>query len=215
MPSVKRRYDNSRRQEQAHLTRRRIVDAAKQLFAERGYPATTLEAVAAAAGASAPTLYRLFSSKAALLKEVLDVSFGGDDRAIAFGDRPEVVRARNASDATEAISAFAAIGRAFMDRSSAILHVLATAAAVDADAARLLRDVREQRRTGQARIVAALARLKALDPALSKEEAVDLTYVAMSPEVHRILTVERGWTGEQYERYLARALASLLAPHKG
>jgi hypothetical protein len=37
----------------------------------------------------------------------------------------------------------------------------------------------------------------------------------MSPEVHRILTVERGWTGEQYERYLARALASLLAPHKG
>ena len=210
--AVKRPYDNSRRKAQSRATRLRILEAAKALFIEYGYPATTLDAIAQAADTSLPTLYRLFSSKRALLKEVLDVSFGGDDQPIAFGDRPEVQVARTERDPVRLIRAFARIGRDFMERSSSIMHVLATATQVDPDAAQLMEDIRKQRLTGQSRIVGALSALNALDLQLELSDAVDMTYVAFSPDVHRILTVERGWTPDQYEKWLTRSLGLLLRP---
>jgi len=210
--AVKRPYDNTRRQAQVRATRLRIIEAATALFIEHGYPATTLEETASAADTSLPTLYRLFPSKRALLKAVLDVSFAGDDQPIAFGDRPEVQAARAEPDAVALVRAFARIGRDFMERSSAIMHVLATAAHVDSDAAQLMEQIRRQRRTGQSRIVEALSARGALDPGLEFAEAVDITYVALSPDVHRILTVECGWTAAQYEQWLARSLRALLRP---
>jgi AcrR family transcriptional regulator len=214
-PAVKRPYDNSRRQAQVRATRLRIIEAARALFIAHGYPATTLEAIADAADTSLPTLYRLFSSKPALLKAVLDVSFGGDDQPIAFGDRPDVQAARGETDPRAMIAAFARIGRDFMERSSAIMRVLATAAAVDPDAARLMEEIRRQRHAGQSRIVAALSARDALDPELELSEAADITYAALSPEVHHILTVERGWTAGQYEQWLLRSLGALLRPEPG
>jgi AcrR family transcriptional regulator len=206
----RRPYDNTRRQAQVRANRLRIIEAAKALFIEQGYPATTLEAIAAAADTSLPTLYRLFSSKRALLKAVLDVSFGGDDQPIAFGDRPDVQAARDEPDPVALVRAFARIGRDFMERSSQIMHVLATAAQVDPDAAQILQEIRRQRHTGQSRVVAALAARDALDPELRFSDAADIAYTVLSPDVHRILTTERGWTAEQYQQWLVRSLGLLL-----
>jgi hypothetical protein len=108
------------------------------------------------------------------------------------------------------IRAFAHVGREFMERSSAIMHVLATAAQVDSDAAQLMDHIRRQRWTGQSRIVAALSDREALHPELEFSDAVDITYAALSPDVHRILTVECGWTDEKYEQWLIRSLRALL-----
>ncbi len=209
--AVKRPYDNSRRQAQVRATRLGVIDAAKRLFIEHGYPATTIEAIAEAAEVSLPTVYRLFGSKRALLAAVLDTAFGGDDQPIAFADRPAVRAARAETDPVKMVNAFARIAREFMERSSAILHVLATAAQVDPDAAGLLADIRRQRHTGQSRIAAALDATGALDPVLGRAEAADIVYALLSPDVHRILTVERGWTADRYERWIARSLATLLA----
>src|SRR6516162_7834592 len=112
------------------------------------------------------------------------------------------------------VNAFARIGRELMDRSSAIQHVLATAAQVDPEAAELLAEIRRQRYTGQSRIVAALDALGALDPGLDTAEATDIVYALLSPEVHRILTEERGWPADRYERWIARSLATLMPASK-
>jgi AcrR family transcriptional regulator len=208
--AVKRRYDNSRRQAQVRATRCRVIEAAKRLFVEHGYPGTTLEAVAEAADVALPTLYRLFGSKHALLRAVLDTSFGGDDEPIGFGDRPEQQQALAEADPTSVVRAFAHICRLLMERSSGVFHVLSSAAQVDPDIAELRDEIRRQRHTGQSRIVAAIEARNALDPELSLADAEDITYAALSPEVHRILTVERGWTADQYERWLIRSLGSLL-----
>ena len=209
---VKRRYDNSRRLAQVRATRLRVIDAAKSLFLEQGYPATTLESVADAAEVAIPTLYRLFRSKRALLTAVLETSFVGDDEPISFVDRPAVKAALAEPDPAEMLDAFAAIAREFMDRSSGILHVLATAAQVDPEAADLLTDIRRQRHTGQSRIVAALIERGALDPQLDPSEACDFVYLLWSPETHRTLTVERRWTPQQYETWLARTQRNVLLP---
>jgi AcrR family transcriptional regulator len=208
--AVKRRYNNSRRLAQVRATRLRVIDAAKQLFIESGYPATTLEAVADAADVSLPTLYRLFRSKRVLLAEVLDTSFGGDDQPIAFADRPAVRAARSEPDPLKMVEAFGRILAEIMERTSAILHVLATAAQVDPDAADLLADIRRQRYTGQSRIVAALVERDALDPELDPSRTADMVYAFMAPDVHRILTIERGWTSQEYQIWIVRCLRSLL-----
>lgn len=207
---VKRNYDNSRRLAQVRATRLRVIEAARRLFIESGYPATTIEAVADAANVSLPTLYRLFGSKRALLAAVLDASFGGDDEPIAFGDRPAVRAARAEADPVKMVEAFGRILTDLMERTSAILHVLATAAQVDPEAADLLAEIRRQRHTGQSRIVAALAERDALDPDLDPAQAADMVYAYMSPDVHRILTIERGWTSQDYELWAVRCLRSLL-----
>jgi AcrR family transcriptional regulator len=209
---VKRRYDNSRRLAQVRATRLKVIEAAKRLFVEHGYPATTIEAVADAADVALPTLYRLFGSKRALLQAVLDTSFGGDDEPVAFGDRPEQQDALAEPDPVLLVRSFAHICRLFMERSADMFHVLSTAAQVDPEIADLQNEIRRQRHTGQSRIVAAIAAQDALDPGLSLSDAEDIAYAALSPEVHRILTVERRWTADQYEHWLTRALSSLLQP---
>jgi AcrR family transcriptional regulator len=210
--AVKRRYDNTRRLAQVGATRLRVIDAAKRLFIESGYPTTTLEAVADAADVSLPTLYRLFGSKRVLLAAVLDTSFGGDDEPIAFGDRPAVRAARSEPDPLKMVEAFGRISTELMERTSAILHVLATAAQVDPEAADLLADIRRQRYSGQSRIVAALVERDALDPELDVSKTADMVYALMAPDVHRILTIERGWTSQEYESWIVRNLRSLLRP---
>jgi AcrR family transcriptional regulator len=208
--AVKRRYDNSRRLAQVGAARLRVIEAAKALFIESGYPATTLESVAEEADVSLPTLYRLFRSKRALLAAVLDTSFGGDDEPIAFGDRPAVRAARSEPDPVRMVEAFGRILGELMERTSAILYVLDTAAQLDPEAHELLAEIRRQRHTGQSRIVAALVERHALDPDLDPSKAADMVYAFMSPDVHRILTIERGWTAQDYEAWAIRCLRSLL-----
>jgi AcrR family transcriptional regulator len=208
--AVKRRYDNSRRQAQVRATRLKVIEAAKRRFIEHGYPATTIEAIASTADIPLPTVYRLFGSKRALLAAVLDTSFGGDDQPIAFADRPAVRAALAEPDPVTLVNAFAHIAREVMERSAAIQHVLLTAAHVDTDAAELLAEIRRQRHTGQSRIVAALAARGALDPDLDVAEAADIVYALLSPDVYRILTIERGWTTDRYENWIARSLGELL-----
>ncbi len=53
--------------------RRRLIDsAAARLFAERGFAATTMDAIAAAAGVSKPMLYRHYESKRELFAALLE-----------------------------------------------------------------------------------------------------------------------------------------------
>ncbi|MEU8464508.1 TetR family transcriptional regulator [Streptomyces sp. NPDC029003] len=55
----------------AAATRLRLLDAAGELFAERGYERTTVRAIAERAGANQALLFRYFGSKHGLLTEVV------------------------------------------------------------------------------------------------------------------------------------------------
>lgn len=208
----RRRYDNSRRQAQARATRADVIAAARRLFVERGYPATTIEAIGEAADTPLPTVYRLFGSKRGILTAVLDVAFGGDDEPIAFRDRPAVQTALAEPDPRRLLEAFAHICRELLDRSAPIQHVLRSAAIVNPEAAELLAITARQRLVGQSRVARVLAERNALTDGIDKANAADVIYTLMSPEVHRILTVERDWSADRYERWLAGALCALLLP---
>src|SRR5271165_4442112 len=55
-------------QARTRLARAAVLDAARVLFLERGYAATTVEAISAASGVPSATVYRLFTSKLRLLQ---------------------------------------------------------------------------------------------------------------------------------------------------
>src|SRR5687767_11182338 len=85
-----RQYTSERRSEQARETRRRILDAARELFLEQGYGATTISAIASRAGVAVQTVYAVFGSKRQLLSDLVDVSIVGDDLPIPMLKRPDV-----------------------------------------------------------------------------------------------------------------------------
>lgn len=206
----RRRYDNSRRQAQVRATKMEVITTARRLFVERGYPATTIDAIADDSGTPVATVYRLFGSKRGILSAVLDVSFGGDDEPVAFNERPAIQAALGESDPGRLLDAFARICRELLDRSARIQYALASAAMVDAEAAELLEITRKQRLVGQSRIARVLADREALAPGHTEAEAADIIYTLMSPETHRMLTVERGWNADSYQQWLASALRALL-----
>ena len=57
--------------------RAEILDAAKQLFVEEGYAATTIRRIAAKLGVSSTALYVYFPDKDAILVEICDATFAG------------------------------------------------------------------------------------------------------------------------------------------
>lgn len=207
---VKRRYDSSRRQAATRATKAHVVEVAKKLFVDQGYAATTISQIAQVSETPEATLYRLFGSKGGVLKEVLDVAIGGDDQPIDYQCRPAVQAAFASADPGDLIDAFVHLARQVMSRSAAIHHVLLSSAGVDAEAAQLLAVTRRQRRTGQARVVRVLAHAGHLRAGLTPAAAADTVYVLLSPEVFRILTVERGWSEARYERWIGAALRAQL-----
>lgn len=66
----------------AALKRERIVEAAAQLFYDRGYEKTTLEAVADVLGVTKPFIYGHFKSKAELLADICTRGVGASLVAI-------------------------------------------------------------------------------------------------------------------------------------
>jgi AcrR family transcriptional regulator len=211
--SVKRRrYNNSRRQAQARATRADVVQAARMLFLQRGYPATTVEAIGEAADVPLATVYRLFGSKRGILSAVLNVSFVGDDEPVALHDRPLARAAASESDPRRLLAGFARLCREVLDRSGPLQHVLRSAAVVDTEVADLLETTKRQRLTGQSRVARALSTRGWLAEGIGESDALDIIYTLMSPEVHRILTAERGWSADHYQRWLADTLSAALLP---
>ena len=85
-----RSYDSSGRRALAEINRTRILDVARDLFVSRGFAATSVTAIATAAGVSGPTVFAAFGSKVNLLKEAAETTIVGDARAIPMAEREEM-----------------------------------------------------------------------------------------------------------------------------
>src|SRR5207253_1615941 len=141
-----------------------VIDAARTLFLERGYVATTIEAISEQSDVPTATVYRLFSSKLGILKALLDTSIAGDDQPRAVQERPDVASLFTEPDPNKLLAGFAR----------------------------------------------SLARARALKPGLRERDAGDLIHALMSPELHRLLVRDRGWTPERYQQWLATTLLQQL-----
>jgi AcrR family transcriptional regulator len=209
-----RSYRSPLREEQARLTQRRILDAAKRLLLEQGYSATTMAAVATEAGVATQTVYKTFGTKPALVKRLYDVTLVGDDEPIPFAERPEAVALRAETDPRRLLAGYALLGRGLVERLGPLLRVLVGGArAGDPELRDFVDTVNRERLAGSTQIVAHLAGMGALRPGLSQERARDAIWMLNSVEVWSLLTEQRDWSGDEYADWVGKAMAdAVLAP---
>lgn len=215
-PVKRRSYDNSRREAGARDTRRNIVAAARELFVDLGYPATTFSTIADRAAVSVKTVYAHFPAKRDLLKVVLDQAVAGDDEPVAIRDRPEVAAIMAEPDPERKIRLHAAHALAISQRATAVDQMLRSAAAVDPEAAELWRKGSRARQAGMAQFATHLFEGGHLRQDLTVEQAADRLAVLIDPEIYRLTVGVKGWDPQQHEDWLAEMLiASLLrAPER-
>lgn len=209
----RRRYDTSSREHQAALTRRQIARVAVEQFVQRGYATTSVASIAKAAGVSAQTVYNGFGSKAALLKEGYDLALAGDDAAVPLAERPEVRALYAEPDPAAFLHGYARLGRTLLDRMGALaVQIGAGALAGDPDLVELRATTDRERLVGTGMVVRRLVELDALSPGLDEDVARDRLWTLNSAEVWHLLTVTRGWSGEQYEQWVGQAMGDAVLP---
>jgi len=201
-------------QARTRLARGAVVGAARALFLERGYGGTTVEAISERADVPPATVYRLFRSKLGILKAVLDVSIAGDDADESIADRPSTRAALTTDDPRAQVAGLVGITRDINSRAAPLYEMLATAARADPEAAGLLAEYSRQRHAGQQRFARSLAQRDALRIGLRPRDAEDIIHALASPEVYRLLVIERNWTADRYADWLTATLSEqLLGSH--
>ena len=209
---VKKPYTSTLRAAQARATRRAIVDAAARLFTQRGYGATTVDAIAEAAGVSRKTVFTSVGGKTEALKLALDWAIAGDDEPVPMLERPHIKAMQHEPDARRILASYARHVRQTAARTAPLHQVVQAAAGLDADIRALAEDGRAQRLRGMRVMAQHLADRGALKPGLTPLEAADILWLLNDPSVYHRLVIEQKWDPDRYQDWLADALISLLIP---
>lgn len=192
------------RQRQALETRRLVTDAARDLFVERGYAATTMEAIAEEAGVAVSTVYAIFKNKRAILREI----------RIAWHERTRAreiyEEARKQPDPERRLEMVAHANRRQWEAGGTMVAVYQGAAAADREAAAELGEALRGRRAGLDLVVEGMK--DELRPGLDVNQGAAILRAICQAEVYRELVKESGWSPDKYEAWLAETLKRQLLP---
>ncbi|GAB3845601.1 TetR/AcrR family transcriptional regulator [Dactylosporangium cerinum] len=206
----KRSYRSDLRAAQAQRTRAQIVAAAAELFAGNGYAATTIDAIAAAAGVSRKTVFTSVGGKVELLKLAYDQAVAGDDEPMPLRERAVVKALEAEPDAARMLAGFAAMVTGIQGRTATLHVALAGAAESEPEARVLLDHLEQQRLSAMRRPATLLRRLGALRDGLSVSTAADILWLHNDPLLYHRLVHQRQWTPAQFQDWLTRALQTQL-----
>ena len=205
-----RRYDSTRRQEQARQTREAILAVARRRFVDHGFAATTISAIAGEAGVSVDTIYKGFGGKPGLVRAICEQGLAGAGP----------VHAEKRSDALQTTEPdphviMRGIGRLAAEvapRVAPIMLLVRDAATTDLDMAALKSELDDQRLERMRHNASNLAKAGHLRDDLSVERAGEIMWTYSSPELYELLVIRRGWTLEQFGAFTADALTAALLP---
>lgn len=209
-PGRTRPYRSAVREAAALRTRRAIVDAAQELFTERGYGGTSLADVAAAAGVARPTVTAAFGSKPALLQEVLDVALAGDDDAVPVAQRVWFRPVWEARTADDVLAAYAQVCTLIGRRAARLFEVTRRAADASPEVADLWDVLQRNRRAGAAMVIDHLRRHAPSELRLSRARAIDALWLFNDPAHYDTLVGQCSWKEATFTDWLATRMQQAL-----
>ena len=199
-----RSYSSELRREQVKLTRRRVLDAAGDLFLRQGYLGTTLDAVAATAGVSLQTVYNVVGGKAKLLRSVYD-------ELVPTDLEPVNRKMLSEPDPRRCLAWYAVGERVTNERVGSLLMVIHNqAAAGDRDLRAFVESLERDRLATIEAFVRHLAVRFGLRPGLTTGRAADMVWALTTPEMADRLVRRRGWEWDQFEAWIAVTIADAL-----
>jgi AcrR family transcriptional regulator len=210
MVEVKRKYSSTVREEQAARTRTRILDAAAELFLERGYARTTIQDIAARAAVARDTVHAIFGSKARVLTALIDLRLVPDGTVTNVTQRPDAQAVKDEVDQRKQIELFARFITGISTELRPVFEILRTASAVEPEMAEVFEEMDRFRMNNMrtyANWIAARGPLR-----VSTRRAGEIIWALASPEVARMLCDEIGWTESQHSRWLSDTLIRTLLP---
>ena len=205
-----RKYSSAVRDEQAARTRTRILDAASDLFLERGYARTTMKDIADSAGVARDTVHAVFGSKARVLTALIDLRLVPDGSVASVRERPDALAVRDEVDQRKQIELFASFIAGVSTPLRPVFEILRTASAVEPEMAQVFEEMdrfRMKNMQTYARWIAARGPLR-----VSTRRAGEIIWTLASPDVGRMLCDELGWTQTQHARWLSDTLTRTLLP---
>lgn len=173
-----------------------IVDAARGLFTEQGYGATSIAKVAEAAGVAVPTVYASVGTKSTLLRMLLDRI----DEEAGIGELASELH--TATSARRVLELEVRITRQLAERCGDIIATLHSAAGVEPELARAFAAGMERHRAGARATVGRLATLGKLRANVSEDDATAIVATLCAPTTYASLTQEHGWTFDHCESWL-------------
>jgi AcrR family transcriptional regulator len=208
----KRRYDSSGRQAQARRTREAILDTAERQFLQRGYAATTIAAIAGAAGVSVETIYKAFGGKPGLVRAIYERGLTGRGPVPAY-QRSDAMRERE-TDPEAIMRHWGALTTEVASVVTPIRLLMRSAAATDPDMAALLEasdDERLERMRHHARFLADRGYLR---QGVTLAEAADVLWTCSSVELYELLVLQRGWSMPRFAEFVADFMITTLLPSR-
>ncbi len=197
----------SRRAQYAEVTRQAAVDAARRLFNEKGYFATTVNEIAAAARVSPTTVYAVNGGKQGLLRTLID------DWSVAPAVAEAHQKIENLDDAQEILRYLAEKTREMREDYGDIMRGVIAAAPHDKTAAEGLALATSRYRGFEAFVAQRLADLGALREDMDVQEATDILWFYLGYAGFFTLVDDNGWSYSKAEKWLLAAVSqALLAP---
>lgn len=195
------------RAERAAGTRGRILDAAYASFAADGYRATTMQAVADRAGVAVQTVYFVFHTKDDLLCAVQERAVIGDERVPPL-QQAELAEVAAEPDLRRAVELFVRGNLAILER---VGPLIPTWHAVAGDpVGQVWQRLERLRYEGFGDLLVRLAAKAPLRSELSHQQATDLLFVLLGPELFRSLVTELRWPPEAYATWVERTIVEQL-----
>ncbi len=187
-------------------TRRRILEAARELIAERG-SLLKLSEVAYRAGVTRQAVYLHFGDRTGLLVSLVQFM----DEAVQLGESLAAIH--EAPTSADLIERTMQLHSRFSEAIDPVALVLESAQYHDEALGTAWRDRMEFRHGVHRRLVERIADDGELAEGWSVETAADLFYAVTLPGPWRELTRELGWSADDYREHMTRLLQrALLAP---
>jgi AcrR family transcriptional regulator len=211
---VKGKSEAGRRREQrARHTRARIAQAALRMFLDRGYVATTVEAIAAEAEVAPATVYQAFGTKHAVLAQALDATIAGDIQPVPLLDREWVTAARRHPDPRHRLAAVVRGAAQVAAQTAPLKEVMREAAATDPAVRDLIRDDHDRRRGTQRALLEIAVGADDLRPGMTLDAAADAFFLLVNSNTYQLARQILEWTDDDWQRWLVETLTrELLQP---
>lgn len=205
-----RRYDASGRRAQARLTRTMVLETAQRLFLANGYAATTIAAIAAAAGVSVETIFKAFGNKPGLVRAIHERALAGDE-SVPTSQRSDEMQARE-KDPRRVIWNWGSFAMQVMPRVAPILLLVRSAAATAPELSILWEELEGQRLKRMAHNARYFVDGGHLRQGRTLEEARDVLWAYTSPELYERLVLRQGWPLARWGQFVSDGIiAALLA----
>jgi len=209
-PDVKtsRRYDATRRRDAAARTRERVLDTAETLFLRHGYAATTVTAIARAAGVSDVLLYKSFGGKAGLVLAIQRRGLAGAG-PVPAPHRSDQAAAEERS-AVELICTWAHLAGEVAPRATPITLLVCDAAAQHQELVRVQAEIDRQRLDRMTLNAHRLTHRPGTRTDLSIEQIRDVLWTYSAPQIYDLLVLRRRWPIPAYVDFLTTGMTSQL-----